>query len=133
MFETQNVGDWIPSWLQRWRPLLFGLLITPFALLLGISDFGPEGPHTYVGYFIFPYSAFLYLSGALADIDLFLYAALAVALLQFPIYGFFVSWVAKIRTAFLIFGLSHASMVLINLIVFIILRLFLRPYLTGNS
>lgn len=92
MFETQSTDEWLPGWARRFRPLLISLFITPIAIIIGGSDWGPEGPQVYVGFLIFPYAALLYFAGVFTQNVGLLYVSIALALMQFPVYGIVLSW-----------------------------------------
>ena len=91
MFETQSTDEWLPEWARRLRPILFSLLITPIAIMLGASDWGPEGPQVYIGFLIFPYAALVYFAAAVTQNVGLLYVSLFLLLLQFPAYGIIIS------------------------------------------
>ena len=123
MFETQNVGEWLPFRFQKWMPLLISLLVTPFTLLIGISDFGPEGPQIYVGYLLFPYSTLLFFMGVFRT-TLFVYLAFVVMVIQFPVYGYIFSVVGKVRTAILTVVVPHVLAIIALSIFVLFLKLF---------
>jgi hypothetical protein len=87
MFETQSKDEWLPEWARWLRPFLISLLITPIALLVGLSDFGPEGPQVWIGFAIFPFSGILFVLSYVFRNEAFFFLMLGVALIQFPVYG----------------------------------------------
>jgi hypothetical protein len=107
MFETQSLDEWLPKWAQRFRPFWFSLLVTPIAIIIGGSDWGPEGPQVYVGFLIFPYSALLYFAGAFTQNIGLLYVSIILALVQLPVYGLVVGLFDDRRRAAKVAFLLH--------------------------
>ena len=116
MFETQSIGNWLPERYQKWTPLLISVLITPFALSVGISGFGPEGRWFWVGAVIFPLGEGLFIAAALLNNVPLFYVSLLSALLQYPFYGYLVSLARSGRRTllaiFALHGLAVAALVL---------------------
>ena len=126
MFETQSVGEWLPEWARRFKPFLFSLLITPVALLIGLSDFGPEGPQWWIGFAIFPYSGILFVLSYVFRNEALFFLMLGVALIQFPGYGLVLSLMADRRLWWRVVMASHLIAALVFVAGLITAILFAR-------
>lgn len=127
MFETQSPDEWLPMWLQSWKPFLVSLLITPFAFIVGASDFGPEGPQVYLGYLLFPYSTALFFIAALLDAPAVFWLCILALLLQFPFYGFVISLAENHRLALIRILFAHLGAILLAILALLILLTTLPP------
>jgi len=132
MFETQNVGQWLPHWMERWKPFLLSLLITPFIVLLGMIDFGPEGPHLWLGYFIFPFAALFWFLGMLLQIEPISIFGLVCILLQIPVYGLIISLVGHNGRAFIIVAVCHVVAIAAVFLLFLAVLLTLKLGYSGQ-
>ena len=107
MFETQSTDEWLPGWLRSLGPFLISVFVAPFPLLIGLSDFGPEGPQLYVGYLIFPYAALMLFVAAVANNEGAFFISLLLALVQFPGYGAILSIIKDRKRAFIWITATH--------------------------
>lgn len=130
----QSTDEWLPEWLRPWKPFFISLLVTPFAFLVGFADFGPEGPSIFVGYFIFPYSAFVFFVGAWVNNVSLFYLAIFLALLQFPVYGIVLSLAKNRRHATITLATIHICVTLLTFMLLFSLLIFFRPnsQITGD-
>jgi hypothetical protein len=112
MFETQNSDTWFPEWLLPWKPFFLSLAVTPFAFIIGASDFGPEGPQIFLGYLIFPYSAFVFFLAASLSNSAVAYLAILLLIIQFPIYGILLSLATNRRLIAVRIALAHLCAIL---------------------
>jgi hypothetical protein len=126
MFETQQVGEWLPGRIERWRPFLVALAVTPFVFVLGIGDIGPEGPNLFIGYLLFPYAAAMFFGTAILDNVAGFFVSWLLALLQMPIYGLIFSLSKSRSFAWKVILVVHTCGIVLSVVVFAILLLFLK-------
>jgi|SoiMethySBSTD1v2_1073268.scaffolds.fasta_scaffold55944_5 hypothetical protein len=127
MFDTPDPNEWLPPWLVRWKPFLISLVITPFALLLGIGIFSPEGPRdafdvvfNFLSLFLFPVPVLVLIVGLVGNATGLFYLAVLLMLFQFPCYGFVMSLVNNRRRFVIIVGTIHTGIALLGLAIFLL-------------
>ena len=127
MFDTPDPNEWLPTGLLRWKPFLISLVITPFALLLGIGVFSPEGPRdvfdvvfNFLSLFLFPVPVLVLILGLIANGNALFYMAVLLMLVQFPFYGFVMSLVKNRRRFVLIAGTIHVGVAMFGLAIFLL-------------
>ena len=126
MFDNPNPNEWLPPWLVRWKPFLISLVITPFALFLGIGAFSPEGIRNEIGglfflmgLFLFPVPVLVLILGLIGHAEGLFYLALLLLLFQFPFYGFVMSLFNNRRRFVIIAGTIHVVIAIFGLTIFL--------------
>lgn len=104
--------------LKRLIPFGISLIVTWFALLVGITLISPDGAKIFPGVLVFPFGAILFaLIGWLDDKTIF-YAILFLMLVQYPIYGIVLSFAVRKGRVFAIIAVVHIIVAILAVVLF---------------
>ena len=97
--------------IRSWKPFIFSIVATPFALLAGLFSAGAGHGNYFVAKIVFPYTI---LSTIFFHSITIPFLLLAIA--QFPLYGIVLSFFSGKRFPIFILALIHLSMVMLCLL-----------------